>query len=133
MRLCLNMIVRNEAPVIARCLAALRPHIAHWVIVDTGSADGTQDLVRAALADVPGTLHERPWIDFAHNRNEAMALAQGHGDYLLIIDADDVLQADQPLPPLTHGAYLLREVDSVSGTEFSRIHIVRTGLPWRWE
>ena len=81
--ICLNMIVKNEAAVIERCLASVRAHIDHWVIVDTGSTDGTQALVRDALKDVPGTLFERPWVHFGHNRSEALALAQSHGDYLL--------------------------------------------------
>ena len=90
-RICLSMIVKNESPVIHRCLASVRPWIDHWVIVDTGSSDGTQDQVRAALAGVPGSLHERPWQDFAHNRNEALDLARAQADYVLFIDADEQL------------------------------------------
>ena len=90
--LCLNMIVKNEAPVITRCLASVRPLIDYWVIVDTGSTDGTQDKIRAFMTDLPGKLHERPWRDFAHNRTEALELARPHGEYVLIIDADDVLE-----------------------------------------
>ena len=45
---CLNMIVKNEAAVIARCLASVRPLIDSWAIVDTGSSDGTQEIVRDA-------------------------------------------------------------------------------------
>src|SRR3954471_9644974 len=65
---CLNMIVKNEALVIARCLSAVRPLIDSWVIVDTGSSDGTQEIVREVLGDLPGELIERSWRDFASNR-----------------------------------------------------------------
>ena len=91
-RICLNMIVKNESPVIERCLASVKPWIGHWVIVDTGSTDGTQELVRKAMAGVPGELHERPWRNVGHNRNEALDLARAHGDYVLFIDADEQLQ-----------------------------------------
>ncbi len=69
----------------------VRPLVDHWIVVDTGSTDGTQDLVRAALAGLPGELVARPWVDFGHNRSEALALARPHGTYTLVIDADDEL------------------------------------------
>jgi len=62
---CLSMIVKNEAPVIRRCLASVHPILSHWLIVDTGSTDGTQAIVREAMAGLPGELVERPWVDFA--------------------------------------------------------------------
>ena len=40
---------------------------------------------------IHGELHERPWRDFGHNRSEALTLAQGRGDYIWVIDADDIL------------------------------------------
>ena len=86
--ICLNMIVKNESHVICRCLASVKPFITHWVIVDTGSTDGTQAIIQDYLKDVPGQLYERPWVDFSHNRNEALGLAQGAADYVLFIDAD---------------------------------------------
>jgi hypothetical protein len=90
--ICLNMIVKNEARIIGRCLAAVRPLIDSWVIVDTGSTDGTQDMIRDQLGDLPGALHERPWKNFAHNRTEAIRLAEGRADFLLLTDADMILQ-----------------------------------------
>ena len=89
--ICLSMIVKNEATVIRRCLDSVKPFITHWVIVDTGSTDGTQDIIREYMADLPGTLYEREWQDFAHNRSEALALSRPLADYSLVIDADDAL------------------------------------------
>jgi len=86
---CLNMIVRNESVVIKRCLASVRNIIDYWVIVDTGSVDGTQQLIQDFSRDIPGELHERSWVNFAHNRNEALNLARNQADYILFIDADD--------------------------------------------
>jgi glycosyltransferase involved in cell wall biosynthesis len=131
--ICLNMIVRNEAPVIRRCLESVRPLIDHWVIVDTGSIDGTQDIVRDCLRDVPGELHQRPWKDFAHNRSEALALARGRGDYVFVIDADEVLEIapDFTLPELAADSYDLRIL--FAGSSYMRKQLVRNALPWRYE
>ena len=41
---CLTMIVRNEAHIVGEVLDATAPYIDYWVVVDTGSTDGTQDL-----------------------------------------------------------------------------------------
>lgn len=130
--ICLCMIVKNEAPVIRRCLDSVRPLIGHWVIVDTGSTDGTRDLIRAHLADLPGELPERPWHDFAHNRSEALALARPHGDYSLVMDADDVLDIAESfeMPELTADAYTVDIFDA--HVRYPRIQLVRNALPWRY-
>ena len=127
------MIVKNEAAVIERCIASVRPFIHSWAIADTGSADGTQERIRRALADLPGALIERPWVDFAHNRNEALDLARAHGDYVLLMDADDVLEHDSGfvLPPLTAPAY---SVEFVHGsTRHHRTVFARLDAGWRWK
>src|SRR5437773_11134677 len=90
--LCLNMFWTDEAHVIRRCLDSVRSHLANWTIVDTGSTDGTQEIIRSHLRDLPGELHERPWRDFGTNRSEAIALARGKADYILVMDADNVLR-----------------------------------------
>lgn len=131
--ICLNMIVRNEAPVIERCLNSVRKFIDHWVIVDTGSTDGTQDLIRQCLRNVPGELIERPWVDFAHNRTEALEFARGKSDYVFVIDADELLVADHDftLPELTHDAYYLK-ISSTPVT-FWRAQLFRNMPEWRYE
>jgi GR25 family glycosyltransferase involved in LPS biosynthesis/glycosyltransferase involved in cell wall biosynthesis len=132
-KICLNMIVKNESPVIRRCLDSVRPLIDSWVIVDTGSTDGTQDIIRDYLHDLPGELHERPWRDFAHNRNEALDLARKKGDYTLIIDADDTLEIapNAAIPVLTEDHYQV--VIHHGGILYWRTQLVRDTLPWRWE
>jgi glycosyltransferase involved in cell wall biosynthesis len=108
---CLNMIVKNEARVIERCLRAALPFIDGWVIVDTGSTDGTQDLIRAILKDKPGELHQRPWKNFGHNRSEAITLAEGKADFILLCDADMTLKINDPewRPDPARDGYYVRQ------------------------
>ena len=55
-RICLNMIVKDEAHVIERCLASVIPHITSWCISDTGSTDNTIEVIEnvMAKAGLPG-------------------------------------------------------------------------------
>ena len=128
--LCLTMIVRNESAVIRRCLTSVRDVVDTWVICDTGSTDGTQEIVRSTMEGVPGELHETPWVDFAHNRNIALDLTQGKADYLLLLDADMVLNAPEGFKDeLTADSYILRYEGPV---DYGQILLVRASLPWRY-
>ena len=98
----LCMIVKNEAHVIERCLASVLPVIDYWVIVDTGSTDGTQQKIRDFFDrnGIPGELHESTWKDFGTNRSEALEYAQKTDhDYSLMIDADEVLVFEPGFDP----------------------------------
>lgn len=90
-KICLNMIVKNESKIIKRCIDSVIDVIDTWCIIDTGSTDGTQDIIKEALKDKPGILHEKPWVNFGHNRDEALQLGRSHGDWILLVDADMVL------------------------------------------
>ena len=128
--ICLSMIVKNEASVITRCLESVLPLITHWVIVDTGSTDGTQQIIKDYLKDIPGTLYERPWQDFAHNRTEALQFAKPHGEFSFVIDADDVLELPPNfvLPPLTADSYTMEIRDPPAF--YLRTQLVRSRLDW---
>ncbi len=130
---CLNMIVKDESAVIMRCLASVKNMIDYWVIVDTGSKDGTQQIIQEFMKDIPGELHERPWIDFAHNRNEALVLAKDKADYVLFIDADEELYFSENffLPALDKDFYYIPCQNM--GTKYSRAQLIDNHLNWRWE
>ncbi|MEU6218130.1 glycosyltransferase [Streptomyces sp. NPDC047022] len=126
------MIVKNEAHVIKRCLESVRPLIDTWAIVDTGSTDGTQDIIREVYRDVPGNLYERSWKGFGKSRSEAIELARDSATYLLFIDADDEMEIDSnfTMPELTQDAYMVALHDGP--IIHWRPALVSTRLPWRY-
>lgn len=130
---CLNMIVKNETAVICRCLESVKPLIDYWVIVDTGSSDGTQEMIRQFMKGIPGELHERPWKNFAHNRNEALELARSKADYLLFIDADEVFKYEPgfAFPELTDDCYFIQT--HFNNVRYGRVQLIKTAVDWNWQ
>ncbi len=129
--ICLNMIVKNESHVIERCLRSVKDLVDDWIIVDTGSTDGTQEIIRSLMGDIPGALYERPWVNFEHNRNEALLLARDRSDYILMIDADDYLNGKIDKSALCKSYYSIR---MACGSKFHyRICLIDRDPLWRWE
>jgi len=134
-KLCLSMIVKNETHIIKECFDTVYKNIDYWVIVDTGSTDGTQELIKQYFAEkgIPGELHERPWVGFGHNRSEALALCDGKADWAWMIDADDYVDGALSFP-----TQIAEEADAFAlkfrRQDFSwwRTQIFRTGRGWKY-
>lgn len=134
--ICLAMMVKNESHCIVRALESIKPHIDYWVIVDTGSTDNTMDLIKETMGDIPGELHERPWVGFGPNRTEVHALCQGKADYHMVIDADETLKWDGKFPRLP------KDIDEVvvywggltddSGFTQQRAFLLTDKKVWDW-
>jgi glycosyltransferase involved in cell wall biosynthesis len=129
------MIVRDEADNIKRCLNAAKLLISTFTIVDTGSTDGTPELVRqwAEVNDAKGALFESEWQNFKVNRSELMAKAKGSADYLLLLDADMVVHADQPLPDLSEFDSWLGRIGESGSLDYKLPLLVRGDKDWRYE
>jgi len=85
--LSLCMIVRNEERSLVRCLESVRDLAGEFIIVDTGSTDGTAGI--AALYGAEVIPFDFTIVDFAAARNHAIARA--HGRWILMLDADETL------------------------------------------
>ena len=89
----LSMIVKNESHVILRVLNSVAPIIDYWVIVDTGSTDGSQDIIKNFFKEknIPGELIEIEWKDFSTSRNISLKAVENRVDFGMWIDADEEL------------------------------------------
>jgi glycosyltransferase involved in cell wall biosynthesis len=133
------MIVKNETHVILRCLESVYKYIDRYDITDTGSTDGTQDMIRDFFAKkgIPGEIYQSDWKGFGDHagnigsRTEAFQNAKGKADYAWVIDADDSLSGDLILPEGTDvDAYTLQ----FTRGEFSwwRTQIFKNNRDWRY-
>ena len=135
MKLCLLMIVKNESAIIERCLRALAPHLSCYVICDTGSTDGTQNIITeiAEKHDLQGTIVSVPFHSFGQARNAAFdelktctPLMGLDYDYILLADADMELVADAgAFDGLTEAAYRIKQQSS--GLSYWNPRLVRRG------
>ncbi|MBD2462533.1 tetratricopeptide repeat protein [Oscillatoria sp. FACHB-1407] len=83
------MIVKNEATNLPRCLNSVRHMADELVVLDTGSSDGTVAIAQSLGA----TVHHFAWTnDFSEARNESLKYVTG--DWVLVLDADEVLTAE---------------------------------------
>lgn len=87
--LSLCMIVRDEEDVLSRCLKSVSGIVDEIIIVDTGSIDNTKGIAEGFGA----RLFDYRWEDdFSAARN--FSLEQARGDWILVLDADEVLVCD---------------------------------------
>jgi glycosyltransferase involved in cell wall biosynthesis len=92
--LCLNMIVKNESKIIHRLLDSVGSIIDCYCICDTGSTDNTIEIITSYFANknIPGKVVSEPFKNFCYNRNFSLQSCIGMSDYVLLLDADMILE-----------------------------------------
>jgi len=129
------MIVKNESKIIERCLDSTKSIIDFVSICDTGSTDGTPELIENWCKEnnIPGLVHHKPFKNFGYNRTLSVSLAQDsypEADYLLLLDADLILKINQfDKCNLQHNQYLIMQYDSQ--IKYWNTRLIKASLPWR--
>lgn len=116
-RISLCMIARDEERFLPQCLERARAAVDEIIVVDTGSTDRTVEIAESFGAKV---LRE-PWQDdFSSPRNTAIAAATG--DWILVLDADELLQPGGPAR-----IRALAQNPEVSGYHLHFVNVYSTG------
>lgn len=129
-RLSAILIVCNEADRIRPCLAALHDWVDELIVLDSGSSDETVAICREYSEQVI----ETDWPGYGRQKQRALALARG--DWVLSLDADEVLDPElkreidftlaQTDPP--HQGYTLPWLTHAFGTTLQHGRWARTPL-----
>jgi tetratricopeptide (TPR) repeat protein len=92
------------------------------------------------MQGVPGDLHEEPFVDFATTRNRALDLCGARSEFVIWLDADDVLEGGAELRAFLEAergrddpsgeAYYVRV--EVPGASFDSARVVRASAGWRF-
>lgn len=93
--LVVTIMVKNEAPVMEATLKPfLEAGLQHYLVLDTGSTDGTIQVVRKLFQKYKisdGHIAEQPFVNFAVSRNHALECAEKifpQATFFLMIDAE---------------------------------------------
>jgi len=123
-QLSIVMIVKDEADCLGDCLEAIRGIADEIVIGDTGSTDDTAAIARAHGARVLPI----PWCDdFAAARNAVLAHATG--DWLLHLDADEVVD---PENAARIRALIDQNPANIDAVEITLANYSDDPRAWRW-
>ena len=89
----LVIMVKDAGNTFRKVLEENLPYIDRWTILDTGSTDGTQDVIREVLGKrKEGTLYEEPFINFKDSRNRALELAGKSCVFNIMLDDTYILR-----------------------------------------
>ena len=127
-RILLNAIVKNETANLPRMLNSVLGHITAAVIVDTGSTDGTPELLKEFFTKhkIPHRVASTVFVNFEQARNFALQRARVAPfayDYILLLDADMELVVKGPLPSLTAESYTL--LQRQGGMAYYNVRLLR--------
>lgn len=132
-KLCLNMIVKNEADRIGRCLNSVLPHVSCGVILDTGSTDKTVKIIKSMFKEAgkPVVVVRGKFKNFEQARNDALhyaAQATFAYDWLLLCDADMELmvQSDDAFDSL-HGL-CMEMIQKAGAISYNNVRLLKRGI-----
>lgn len=127
----LCMIVKDESKVIERCLDSVKPLIDYVCISDTGSTDDTIEIIQKWLNknNIKGEINKEKWENFAFNRSQSLKNLRKHQDidYVLVIDADEVLKFDDNFDVLNFKENLNADLYDIT-CKFANIEYARANL-----
>jgi hypothetical protein len=138
--ICLVTTTLNDQNALRATLASARPHVDRYVVVDMGSAEGSQEAARQALEGLEGELVEAKPADFGAAKNQALELAASRAAFALVVEPGETLSGGEALRKFAkahkdtqgahHGAYLVGVKQG--GLRSDHPRLVRTGAGWHY-
>ncbi len=149
-RVCLNMIVKNESDVILECLESIVNLVDMYVICDTGSTDDTKEKIKMFFdkRNIAGEIFDHEFrtcqchldhkykkynhFHFGWNRTYALQKCIGRSEFILIMDADDILVGDFKIPDVFLGDqyYVRMQTDF---NYYFRPLLIRNDVKFAWQ
>lgn len=86
------MMVKNEARFIWYSAMSVLPYVDEMIIWDTGSTDGTRDIIRRIIAATPGKVSYKELSEdkFDEELTRQQMLDETKADWFIVVDADEI-------------------------------------------
>jgi predicted O-methyltransferase YrrM len=89
------IMVKNGGPQFEQMLLDNLPLFDRWTVLDTGSTDGTLDIInRILVGKKKGNLYQEPFINFKDSRNRCLDLAGNSCKFTTMLDDTYVVKGD---------------------------------------
>lgn len=142
-KLALNFICKDEAHVVERMLNSAKSITDLIVVNDTGSTDGTQDIIKkfGKENNIPTYVFERPFDNFENSRNHAMEKlrdvvkeldwdADGVHGYWFDCDEQLIIDENFNKKQFTKDLYMINTY--IGQMKYTRNTFFRVSKPFRW-
>lgn len=143
-RLVLSQICKNESHCILNMLNSLKGVSDMIVFTDTGSTDGTQDIIRkwGEENEIPTYVFDRPFDNFENSRNHALQMARQMAEekgwkkeetWTHWLDCDETLVVDKKVfdkKKLDKDLYMINTF--IGMMKYTRNTFLRMSAPGRW-
>ena len=132
--ICLNMIVKNESKIIKRLLKSILPIIDTYCICDTGSTDNTIQIIKEFFNKnkIDGKIIENPFKNFCYNRNHSLNACYGMSDYILLLDADMVLNIKNFNKNILIDNYVIYILQGSNDFYYKNIRIIKNNKDFKY-
>lgn len=133
-------IVKNEARVLERCLESCRGLVDDYLCFDTGSQDGTQEIIKRY-----GDLQTLEFTNYAETKNAALEIAEKGllpDDYIVLLDADESMvaghavlkrYAEEKSVAAVAGLIVEQDRDGNVVNQYYRVRMWRADGSWRYQ
>lgn len=120
----------NEEQHLRRALECVIPYCREVIVVDSGSTDGTEEIA----VEMGARWERNPWVNHATQFNHGLDLAGETSDWILRLDADEILDANW----YARFASLVAQKPETTGIALRRMMIfrgkpIRFGLAQTWQ
>ncbi|AYV85476.1 MAG: hypothetical protein Satyrvirus18_13 [Satyrvirus sp.] len=150
-RFCFVAIVRNESHIIKRCLDSISNIATSYIICDTGSTDGTPEIIKTYMKEkqIPGEVIHKEWLNYGYNKSYLMEQAynKSKAKYIIWHDADEVFltninnltsyltkqDAEELFNWLENTPESITYIKTINGnSHYKRWNIVRNNQLYKW-